>query len=106
MSLLDFRRSCYCLVDRLTSQLIWFSTEESSSYPANVSKWKEGMQQAYALASKSVHDTAWKGKPQIDRRMRSTALAPGDRLLVRKLTPRGGPGKIRAYWEDEINVVA
>ena len=80
--------------------------EESSSYPGYVNKWREGMQQAYALASKSAQKTALKGKRQNDKRMRSSVLVPGDRVLVRNLTPREGPGKIRAYWEDEIHVVA
>ncbi len=36
---------------------------------------------------------------------RSTLLSPGDHVLVRNLTPRGGPGKFRNYWEDLIQVV-
>ena len=63
------------------------------------------MQEAYSLASKFAMKSAIRGKRNYDKRVRSSALHAGDRVLVCNLTPRGGPGKLRAFWEDEIHVV-
>ena len=79
--------------------------DEPTPYPVYVNKWRKAMQEAYALASKSSQIAASKGKQQNDKRVRSSVLKPGDRVLIRNLTPRGGPGKIRAFWEEEIHVV-
>ena len=75
------------------------------SHAEYVTKWKTAMQEAYSLASKSATKSAIRGKRNYDKRVRSSALQVGDRVLVRNLTPRGGPGKLRAFWEDEIHVV-
>ncbi len=37
--------------------------------------------------------------------MRGSVLCPGDRVLVKNLTPRGGTGKLRNHWEDVVHTV-
>lgn len=79
--------------------------DDAASYPAYVKKWKNAMSEAYDKANKAALQAASKGKVQYDKRLRSSVLEPGDRVLIRNLSPRNGPGKLRAYWEDKIHVV-
>jgi hypothetical protein len=76
--------------------------QEHSKY---VEKWKTSMKEAYELASKKIGDKGLKAKKSYDRWMRSTVLQPGDRVLVRNLSERGGPGKLRSFWERDVHVV-
>ena len=80
-------------------------TSDTTSHSDYASKWKTAMQQAYTLAHKATSKNAAKHKKNYDGRVRCSSLEPGDRVLVRNLTPRGGPGKLRAYWEEAVHVV-
>ena len=75
------------------------------SHAEYVTRWRTAMQEAYSLALKSATKSAIRGKRNYKKRVRSSAMQVGDRVLVCNLTPRSGPGKLRAFWEDEIHVV-
>lgn len=70
-----------------------------------VERWRHGMEEAYKIARECAQKSADRGKRNFDKRVKSTTLYPGDRILVKNLTPRGGPGKLRNFWEDNICVV-
>ena len=74
----------------------------TENYPEYTRKWRKAMTEAYQLASKRSQDGQRQSKEQYDRRVRSTVLQPDDRVLVRNLNEKGGPGKLRSHWEQEI----
>ena len=67
--------------------------------------WQKALTEAYGLAKQKANLSASRGKQHYDRKVRSSVLQSGDRVLVRHMTPRTGQGKLRAYWEDTIHVV-
>ena len=63
------------------------------------------MQEAYQLAGKKINERAAKAKKTYDRFVRSSILQPGNRVLVRNLSERAGPGKLRSFWENDIYII-
>ena len=92
---------------RLPIDLIFKSKTPSSKqeYPQFVKQWKDAMKEAYQRAGRQIIERSHRAKKTYDRWVRSSVLEPGDRVLVRNLSERGGPGKLRSFWEDDIHVV-
>ena len=67
-----------------------------------VNHWQTAMKEAYSIASQ--RSNARKERDQIRRNSKnvSDSLHTNDRVLLRNLSERGGPGKLRSYWESTI----
>ena len=76
--------------------------ENHSQY---VEKWRRAITDAYELAGKKSSEVGSRAKQRYDGFVRSSVLLPGDRVLVRNLSERGRPGKLRSHWEDRVHVV-
>lgn len=77
----------------------------AKSHKVYVDKWIKGLKEAYKLATENINRATKAAKKYYDKGVRSSILKEGDRVLVRNFAERGGPGKLRSYWEDKVHVV-
>ncbi len=79
--------------------------EKQQSYAEYVANWKTRIQEAYEIASKTAKKEALRGKKYYDKKVYGVELWPGNGVLLRNLSERGGPGILRSHWEDCVYMV-
>ena len=80
-------------------------TPLSRKYPDYVKQWKQAMEEAHRIAAEKAGQCAARGRDRYNEKARSSDLQPGDRVLIRNFAEKGGPGKLRSFWEDKIYVI-
>ena len=69
-------------------------------------KWKDQMSEAYKIAINNSSNSKKKDRDRRNgKRQLLTGLEVGDRVLIKNVLERGGPGKLRSHWEQDIYVV-
>ena len=82
------------------------ATPERTTYQSCTDNWKEQMTQAFELASRHANQRKTKDCDRANTKSpRSSVLFPGDRVLVRNMSERGGTGKLRSFWEEKVHTV-
>ena len=72
------------------------------SWRGYVKEWQAGMKEARKVAVEVSRKVAERNKSNHDKRAVAGVMDVGDRVLVRNLREKGGPGKLRAYWERQV----
>ena len=86
-------------IDSLFEQV---ATKGERNYRAYVEEWQKSMKNAYQIAAESSEKSARRNEKHYNRRAKSAILSEGDRVLIRNVRERGGPGKLRSFWEQIV----
>ena len=93
---------------RLPIDIIFGKTQSTvcKRYPQYLKECKQDMEDAYKIAAAKSGQSMEKGRKHYNERAFATDRTPGDRVLVKRLLDRGGPGILHSFWEDDVYVVA
>lgn len=107
-TVLDSPHSSYYSVENLAYQSISSSGKQIStckSYPEYIKHYKEAMKEAYDITAEKAGIVTSAGRDVYNKKVCTSDLKPDDRVLLKNVLEKGGPGKLRSFWEDKIYIV-
>ena len=75
------------------------------SYQQFAARWKSQMEEAYRIAREKTKQRRKEDRERWSRKQMLDDLQPGCRVLVRNYKEKGGPGKLRSFWEEDVYVI-
>ena len=78
------------------------SRELKRPWSAYVEGWKKNMEEAHKVAARVSRKAGATNQRAYNVKANAGVLKSGDRVLVRNLREKGGPGKLRSYWEKKV----
>ena len=81
------------------------SRKKPTTHKDYVEKWAKTMEEAYTIASQNYRKQQQKDQARRNSKSVLGPLSAGDKVRVKNVRERGGPGKLRSYWEKEIYTV-
>ena len=81
------------------------SSSNNISHSKYVQNWQKAMQEVYSKIQNNNKSLQNKSKSYYDRKIFGSTLNVGDRVLLKNLSERGGTGKLRSFFEDDIYCV-
>ena len=62
-------------------------------------------ERSFSITSQNVEKSHTRNKRNYNKKVFGQVLEPNDRILFRNVSERGGTGKLRSYWKNDIYVV-
>ena len=76
--------------------------KEPEDYMKYAQSWRDQMEHAYSIAKARSIKAKEQNEKRLNRKPLLASLSPGDAVLVKNTVERGGPGKLRSFWEPAL----
>ena len=75
---------------------------KNKSHSDYIQNWQNAMKEVYSKIHQNNKILQRNSKSNYDKKIFGSTLTPGERVLLKNLSERGGTGKLKSYWENDI----
>ena len=75
---------------------------KNKSHSDYIQNWQNAMKEVYSKIRQNNKILQRNSKSNYDKKIFGSTLTPGERVLLKNLSERGGTGKLKSYWENGI----